>query len=344
MKKVTKKMMAILFALTMTASMVGCGAKEQAPASSAPAANAPASSAPAEKAPVKSIDLLMGTGGMSGSYYPIGSSFCTEMSKSDYVNVTVQNSAGGVENMNTLISRERELGMAQSSVCKYAYEGSGPFEGLGDDSIRALFAFSPMSYHVVVRADSPYTCLNDLKGASVAVGNAGSGDELTAREVFGGLGMSYDDFDEKYLSVNDMADAFKDGNVDAMTLLVAPPSSTFLDAAVSVDCRMIPISGDEKAAIQSAYPYYADGAIPAGAYTFNDEDVETLSMTTLLCCTTDLDEETVYQMLVAMFDGVETIQQGHSSMANFGLDNCLSGVSIPLHPGAERFFKEAGIL
>lgn len=330
-----KKFFALLLAMMMVLSLVACGEKTPAPDAGAD---------DGEAVVEVSGNLVMGTGGVSGTWYPMGGVMCGAMSK-DKLNVTVQASGGGVENVRTLLSGERDLGLAGGDIAYYGYAGVGDFEGQDGSKLCSLACFSPMETQLVVRADSGITCIADLDGKAVGCGAVGSGDEVAIRGLLGTVGLSYDDVDEYLLSVAEQSTMFKDRKIDAMYLTAASPNSGVLDAASQADCAIVSISGTERENILAEYPFFHSTVIPANTYSFLTEDVETIGLDTILLCTTDLSDEVVYAILENMFANVADVQASHGSMANFTIESACAGeFAVPLHPAAVKFYQDHGAM
>lgn len=290
-------------------------------------------------------NLVMGTGGVAGTWYPLGGAFCTQMSDGAGLNVTVQASGGGVENARTVASGERDLGMLGNNVAAYAYEGKLSFEGTPLSNLRGLYSFLPNQVQFVVRTNSGINCLADMKGKAVGVGAIGSGDELSIREeLLGPLGITYDDFDEQMLSVAEQVTAFKDNHLDVIYLIASAPTSGVMDAAAQAKVTLVPIVGEEKATIMEKAPFYVETVITNKQYEFLEKDIETVATMTIMVTNAELDENIAYELVKNTFEGVTELQAFHPGMREFSLENALIGMSIPLHPGAERYYKEKGII
>ena len=340
MKKRSMRAMAMALSLLMVFTMTACGSKETP---SAPATSAPAASAPAAPASDVSGNFVMGTGGVSGVWYPLGGAMCGAMTK-DKLNITVQASGGSVENVRTMLSGERDLGLSSASIAYYGYEGINDFEGEDGSALRSLLAFAPMEMQFVVRADSGIKSLADLKGKSVGVGAIGSADEVTARELLGSVGLTYDDIDEQMLSVAEQVTAFKDRRLDAVFLTASAPTSGVLDAASQEKVTLIPIGGDDLDNFVTEYPYYFKTSVTPEQYSFLTEEVEVPGAMTVLMCTTNLSNEQVYAMLENFYANIDDVHAAHGSAANLTMETAVEGLPIPLHPGAEQFYKDNGVL
>lgn len=328
-----KKLISLLLALMMALALVACGEK-------APAADDGATDGPA---PVTG-NFVMGTGGVSGTWYPLGGVMCGAMSK-DGLNVTVQSSGGGVENVRTILSGERDLGLAGADVAYYGYSSQYDFEGQDGSSLRSLMAFAPMQAQFIASASSGISCIADLKGTALGCGAVGSGDELAVRNILRIMDLSYDDVDESLISVGEQATSFKDRRLDCMYITASAPTSGILDAASAIDCVWVPIAGAEAEAIVSELPFFYPITVPASTYSFMTEDVETLGLNTILLGSTALSDEQVYAMLENIFANLEAVQAAHPSVADLTLESACSGdFAVPLHPGAVKFYQDKGVM
>ncbi|NLB55097.1 MAG: TAXI family TRAP transporter solute-binding subunit [Lentisphaerae bacterium] len=328
MKKNTKRIFSLLVVLAVLFSLASCGSPNQGGSDATEASG----------------NFVMGTGGVAGTWYPLGGVMCGAMTAGK-LNVTVQASGGGVENVRTVLSGDRDLGMAGGDIAYYGYAGTSDFEGEDGSSLRVLARFSPMQSHLVARANSGINSIADLKGKAVGCGAVGSGDELAIRGFLGTVGLTYDDIDEYLISVAEQATAFKDRKLDVMYLAASAPTSGVLHAASQAECKLVPIAGSEREAILNEFPFFHATVIPKTAYTFLKEDAETVGLDTLLLCTTDLSDEVAYAMLQNLFDNVESVRAAHGSMADFTIESACEGeFAVPLHPGAIKFYQDKGVL
>ena len=219
---------------------------------------------------------MMGTGGLSGTWYPLGGAMAEVMSKNG-VNVTVNTSAGSLENVISTHTGENDLGMVNSAIAYYAYNGINNFKNDPPmTNIRGLICFSPVEMSFLVHEESNIFSLSDLKGYTVAVGAVGSGDEAAARECLDAVGITFEDVNAQYLGNADQPDAFKDGKIDVMSLIVASPTAAFLDVASVRKVRMLEITGEEQLAILKKYPHYEATQITSDQYEFIDGKVDTV--------------------------------------------------------------------
>ena len=331
LKKATKIFLALALSVVMCVAFTACGGGD--------------SEDSGEATTTETVNMVMGTGGTSGSWYTVGGVMCGALSTSDMINATAQTSAGGVENIRLVSSNERQLGFCMPSLVIYAQEGIESFEGDQIENIRAIAQFMPMQAHFIVRDGSDIQTIEDLKGKAIGTGAAGSGDEVMCREILKAVGLTYDDVDEQLLSFAEQVTAFKDNQLDAMFMLASAPTSAVLDAASQADCRLLSIEGDLQAQILEEYPYYYETVIPADAYDFIDEDVTTIGISTLLFTNAEMADDVVYEVCNQLFEenNLKAIQESHVAMADFTAETALEDMVVDLHPGAAKWYEEQGL-
>lgn len=326
-----KKLLCTILILLMVFASVACATPEET--------NGDASEAPS----YGNVNLVIGTGGVAGTWYPVGGVIASVMSNAPNITVTAQTAAAGVENIRLVSNGERDLGMASPNLIAYAQEGVEAFKGEKIDNIRSIAMMMPMAGHWVIRADAGIKSIADLKGKSVGTGAPGSGDEVVTRQIMELAGITYDDIDEQLLSFSEQVTAFKDRQLDSMFMMASVPTSSVLDAASQADCALLPVEGDFLDLVLETYPYcYATSISPAD-YGFLKEEVPTVGLGTCFFTSADLDEEIVYEITKAMFEGIETIQGAHKVMEAFTIETASEGLSVKLHPGALRYYEEMGI-
>jgi TRAP transporter TAXI family solute receptor len=290
-------------------------------------------------------NLVMGTASVSGTWYPVGGAICASMSKADSVSVNVQTSGGGVENLRTVNSGERDIGMAMYSLGVYAMEGAEAFKGNKLDNIRGIAVFMPITAQFAVRDGGGINSVADLKGKRIGIGAPGSGEEVCVREILDANGLSYADVNEKLISFSEQVTAFKDRQLDAMFIITTAPTSGYLDVSSQAKITILPIAGEEQEKILVKYPHYYKDIISASAYDFLSKDVDSVGIGTLLFTNAEMDEEVVYKITKAMFDDAEHLRSVHEALKNLSAKFSVANMgSIKLHPGAERYYREIGLI
>jgi hypothetical protein len=288
------------------------------------------------------INIL--TGGTSGVYYPLGVALSEIYAENiDGARTQVQATKASVENLNLLQQGKGELAFALGDSVKSGWDGlqeAGFPQKLTE--IRAIGAIYPNYVQIVASAESGIKTLEDLKGKSISVGAPASGTELNARAIFAAAGMSYDDMGKvEYLPYAESAELIKNRQLDA-TLQSSGLGVAFIqDLAATMDITIVAIPAE---VVQSIGAPYAASVIPAGTYDGQEEDVATAAVGNILVTHAGVSDETAYQMTKLMFENLDRMVASHAAAAAIDPAKALEGLSIPLHPGAERYYREAGLL
>lgn len=290
-------------------------------------------------------NLVMGTASVSGTWYPVGGALCASMSKADGVSVNVQTSGGGVENLRTVSMGDRDIGMAMYSLGVYAQDGVEAFKGNKINNIRGIAVFMPIVAQFAVREGGGINSVADLKGKRIGIGAPGSGEEVCVREILDANGLSYADVDEKLISFSEQVTAFKDRQLDAMFIITTAPTSGYLDVSSQAKITILPVAGAEQDKVIAKYPHYYKDVISASAYDFLSKDVDSVGIGTLLFTNADMEEEVVYKITKAMFDDVDHLRTVHEALKNLSPEFSVANMgAIRLHPGAERYYREIGLI
>ncbi|TMV89222.1 TAXI family TRAP transporter solute-binding subunit [Thioclava sp. BHET1] len=304
-------------------------------------AGAIALSAPVAKAETF-INIL--TGGTSGVYYPLGVAI-SEIYGQDMpdTRVQVQSTKASVENLNLLQQGRGELAFALGDSVKDAWEGNadaGFKAKLG--KLRAIAAIYPNYIQIAALKGADATTITDLKGKSVSVGAAKSGTELNARKIFEAAGMSYDDLGKvEYLPFAESVELMKNRQLDATFQSSGLGSAALKDLSTTQDVTFVSIPAEISEKLGA--PYQA-GVIPAGTYPGQDADVPTVAITNILVTREGVSDDEAYAMTKLIFEHLDTLKAAHSAAEGISLENAVKGLPIPLHPGAERYYKEKGVL
>lgn len=287
--------------------------------------------------------LSMGTGGTSGVYFPLGGAISQVLSnKSDgAVSITAQATGASGENMRLIEANEVDIAIVQNDVAHSAYNGLEPFKSkLGN--VRAIARLYPEYLHVVASKDSGIKSVQDFKGKKVSVGARGSGNEMNCRQIFGFYGLDYNNVTPIFLPYGETADQFKDRNVDAFVFTIGTPNPAIQDITTAQEVVFVPMDGAKTDAAIAKFPYLVKDAIPANTYRGQDKDVPTLSVQAILVVNKDLSDDVVYGLTKTLFENLDGIAKAHNKGAEISLAKAVDGITIPLHPGAEKYLKEKG--
>lgn len=294
--------------------------------------------------------ISIGTGGVTGVYYPAGGAICRLVNRDRAehgIRCGVESTGGSVFNVNAIRSGELEFGVAQSDIQYHSFNGSQQFEETGAfEGLRAVFSLHPEPFTVVARADAGITSFEDLRGKRVNIGNPGSGQRATMDVVLEAMGWTVDDFSQvSELPPAEQALALCDNNIDAMVYTVGHPSGAIQEATTACDSVLVNVDNDAIRALVEERPYYRMATIPGGMYRGTSEDVTTFGVGATFVSSDAVSEEIVYQVTKAIFESLDQFRALHPALGNLNAEEMVNdGNSAPLHPGAERYFREAGLM
>ncbi len=337
-----KKNLILLLALIMVMSLVFTACGSSAPAGEKPAANNAGAETKINK---DDYFITVATGPTSGLYYPIGGAFSNVIKNKLNYKSSAQSTGASVENINLILEGKADLAITMADSIAQAYDGFGAFEGKEPKkNLRALMGLYPNYVQLVTTDKSGITKFEDLKGKRVGVGAPNSGVELNARMMFEAHGMTYDDSKVDYLNYGEAIDQMKNGLIDAAFVTSGIPNATIMELGTSSKIVIVPIEGEGAKGLIQKYPFFVEQTIPKDTYN-TDTDVKTVSVTNILIVRDELPEEVVYEITKGIFENIEDIKASHNTAKkHLSLEDSQKGVSIPLHPGAEKYYKEVGIL
>ena len=289
----------------------------------------------------------IGTGGTAGTYYPVGGMIANAVSQPGKIVATAQATNGSVANVNGVAGGALESGFSQSDVATWAYTGTGVYEGKPKvTDLRMIANLYPESIHLVVKKGSGIKSVSDLKGKRVALDEPGSGTLVNARIVLAAYGVKESDIKPEYIKPNQAGDKLKDGALDAFFFVGGAPAGAIAELASSgAGIELVPLAGPQADALRKTNPYLAVDTIAAGTYK-DVPAVQTMAMGAQWVTSAKADTETVYQITKALYGKAaqDTLAAGHAKGKFITKENAVKGVGIPFHPGAEKFYKEAGLL
>jgi TRAP transporter TAXI family solute receptor len=292
--------------------------------------------------------ITIGTGGVTGTYYPTGSNICK------YVNIykthtnircSVEATGGSIYNLDKMNNNELDFGIVQSDTL---YQMNNNIIKLNNDNtteFRSVMAIYPELFTLVSRKDSHINSYHDLKNKRINLGNKGSGNESTALEFFKAIGLKIKDL--KFagsLKSAEMPDALIENKIDAYFYMVGHPTQNIKDAANSVDIKLISLNDTKVKKFVNSNPYYTLANIPANLYKGNSQTVSTFAVKAVLVTTTKISDKIVYSMIKSIFENFDNFKKEHPSYFNITKESLLKGLSVPLHNGAIKYYKEVGLL
>jgi len=294
--------------------------------------------------------VTIGTGGVTGVYYPTGGAIARLVNKGrkDHgIRCSVESTGGSVYNLNAIRAGELDMGVAQSDMQYYAVHGLDKFADAGPDKdLRAVFSVHPEPFTVVARTDSGIKDFMDLKGKRVNIGNPGSGQRGTIEVLMGALGWTNDDFKlASELKAAEQASALCDNKIDAMVYTVGHPNGSIKEATTSCDAVIVSVTGKEVDDLVAKNDYYRKAIIPAGMYRGTDADTPTFGVGATFVSSSKVDDKVIYEIVKAVFENFDEFKKLHPAFENLKKEEMVKdGLSAPLHAGAIKYYKEAGLL
>ncbi len=301
---------------------------------------------PAAQAQQKYITI--GTGGVTGVYYPAGGAICRLVNKDRAkhgIRCSVESTGGSVFNINTIKAGELDMGVAQSDVQYNAVKGKAQFKEPFPE-LRAVFALHPEPVTVVVRKEAGINSFSDLKGKKFNVGNPGSGTRATLDELIGAMGWKLSDFAlASELKADEHGPALCDGKIDGFFYLVGHPSANIQDPTTVCGAKLVSVTGPAVDKLVKANPYYAYATIPGGLYPNNPQETKTYGVLATFVSSSKVPADTVYQVVKAVFDNFDEFKKLHPAFQVLKPEHMIKdGLSAPLHDGAARYYREKGWL
>lgn len=290
-------------------------------------------------------ELVMATGGASGTYYPLGAAIAGIWNDGlDGVDVKVLTTGASVENIRLLAKGEAQVAIVQNDVLDYAWNGTDLFEGDKIEGIQAIGTLYPEVIQIAASSASGITDIGGLRGRKVSVGDQGSGVELNAKQILEGYGLSFGDIDKSNLSFKDSADAIRKGMLDACFITAGVPNAALQELASASSLTLIPVEGAGAKAVCSEHPFYTKTVVPGGIYRGTDGDVQALSVKATLVVSSSLSDDVVYRMTKALFENLEKLGEAHPKGRDVSAPAAISGVTIYFHPGAVKYYRECGAM
>lgn len=292
--------------------------------------------------------VVIGTGGQTGVYYQVGGAICRLVNKgtTDHGINCTHKTGGSIDNINGIRAKDLDMGVAQSDWQYHGYNGTreDKFPDGAFKEMRAVFSVHPEPFTVVARKDSGINTFEDLKGKRVNVSNPGSGARGTMEVVMEKMGWEMSDFAvASELKSSEQAAALCDGKVEAIVFTVGHPSGTIKEATTSCESKLINVNNDVAKKLAADNDFYSMTTIPGGMYNGTDTDTETFGVGATFVSSTATDDETVYQMVKAVFDNFKRFKKMHPAFANLKEEHMIvNNLSAPLHDGAVRYYKERG--
>ncbi len=299
----------------------------------------------------KTTFVTIGTGGITGVYYPTGGAIAKMVNnkRDQYgIRATVESTGGSVFNINAIMAGDLEFGVAQSDRQYQAVKGLAEWEGKPQTDLRAVFSIHPESLTLVAGEDTGIKNITDLKGKAVNIGNPGSGQRQNSIDALSAVGLDFEkDLTAEQIKAAEAPGLLQDNRLDAFFYTVGHPSGAIKEATAGArKVRIVAIDGPGIDELMKKYPYYAKAVVPIEYYegAANDADVPTFGVKATFVTSAKVPDEVVYAITKEVFDNLEDFKKLHPAYKHLTKESMLEGLSAPLHPGAEKYYKEAGLL
>jgi len=292
--------------------------------------------------------ITIGTGGVTGTYYPTGGAICrmvNKMKKTTGIRCSVESTGGSVYNVNTIKIGELDFGIAQSDTAYQGYNGEGKFAGKAVTELRSAIAIYPELLAFVVRKDAGIKKFKDIKGKRVNIDTPGSGTRMTTEIILDAFGIKKSELAlVNELKATEGPTMLKDNKIHGYFGVFGHPTANIKDASNSVDVDLIAIDGPEVNALVKKYPYYAKGVISGTFYKGVTHDTPSIGVKAVLITSSKISDKVVYTVTKTILDNFAAFKKLHPAYKTITKKSLLDGLSVPQHPGAIKAFKEAGLL
>ena len=289
-------------------------------------------------------DFYFVTGGPMGTYHAIGSAMAEVLNpllaETDLV---VESSGASKANLEMIEEGDAQFATVQNDVMYYASTGTSLFEG--EEPYGNFSAVAGLYDETVqiITCDDSIQSVADLSGKAVCVGDEDSGVEFNTKQILDAYGLSFDDIDPVYAPFGEAADSLKKGEIAAAFIVAGTPTSAVEDLAADSGMSLIQLDEEHIKALQESYDFYTEAVIPAGTYEGVDKDVVTVSVRATLAASNEVNEETVYELIKAMFENKDALINAHGKFESLNLEDAVKGMSVPFHAGARKYYEEQGI-
>jgi uncharacterized protein len=285
------------------------------------------------------------TGGTSGTYYPLGQALAGLINgKVEGVEASAVSSGGSVDNAGKIATGEAGLALIQNDIADYAYHGAQMFAGSPVNNIRGIASWYPETVQFVTLKEFNIKAIGDLKGRRVAVGAPGSGVKVEAMAILDAAGITPQNTNILEMDFKEVAQALLDKTIEAGCIVAGFPTPAVSQIAGSREIYILEITGDIYNTLREQCPFFIRQAIPAGAYNGLDQEIQTVAVLSMLVTRAEIQEVTIYHITRAMFENLDVLAAAHVRGGDIHLNTAMAGMTVPLHPGALRYYREQGLI
>jgi hypothetical protein len=289
------------------------------------------------------VRLTFATGGTAGTYFPLGGEMASVINNNTSIQVTAVASNASADNIQQIGNGDAHIAIVQNDVMSYAFNGTEIWtENPPVTNMATLMSLYPETVQIIAAADSGINSIEDLVGKRVSIGDIGSGVEANALQVLGVHGITTDDIVVSNLGFSASADAMRDRRLDAVFITSGTPNAAVLELSTGRDLNIIPIAQDKINELLSKYAFYVQVAITSDEYSFLSQTVSTVAVQATLIASTSVSDQSAYNIVKALIENAGDIS--HARGAYIIAENAVKSISVDLHPGAARYFREIGVL
>jgi TRAP transporter TAXI family solute receptor len=295
-------------------------------------------------------NITIGTGGVTGVYYPAGGAICRMVNrgrKEHGIRCSVESTGGSIANLEAIHEKDIDLGIVQSDLLYYAFTGTEIFSDAGaDKKLRVLLALHSEPFTIVARKNTKINVFDDLKGKRIYIGPPGSGMRATMEELMAQKGLNSKDFAHIVdIKTSDQTRALCEGKIDALVYAGGHPNGAIQQVTSTCQTKLIDVSQDDIAKLIALHPFYVRASIPGGMYNSNPQETKTFGVRALLVASADLDDNTAYEVVKSVFENLENFKTLHPVFSTLDVADMVAKARIaPLHPGAEKYYREKGLI
>ncbi len=290
-------------------------------------------------------NLILATGGTSGTYYPYGGAMAQIFNtKVQDMNVTAQSTGASSENLRLVGKDEADLAIVQNDVMDYAFNGTKLFQGQQIKGISTIATLYREVVQIAVNPDAKINTIAEMKGKKISVGDAGSGVEANAMQILAAAGLTFDDLKTSHLSFKESGNAYQDKQLDGFFVTAGIPNAAIQEITALQKIKMLSLDAAAVDKLVKEYPFYTPYVIKKEIYKGMTADAQTVAVKATLIVRDDLDEAVVYSLTKALFENKDALAKAHAKGAELDINEAVKGVSVPLHPGAKKYYVEKGII
>ncbi len=294
----------------------------------------------------KKVAVNIPTAATTGALYPLGSSLAKLWnSELDYVKANAQASNGGIENLNLLQAGEAQVSMAVTSITYESYKGEGTFEGRPNEKLRIVTGLYYNPNQVVVRKETGIDGLKDIAGKNFASGAPGSTTEVETKLHLKEAGVDYPDgLKVQFVGFTEAIDLMRNRQLDGVWIMAGLPTAAVTEITATAGGKLIPIEEDVIAKLREKYPWYARYTIPAGTYEGQGEEIVTSAIKMVIFTSADLPEDLIYDLTKTFWENIDTLKETNNALKGMKIEDAVTDLAgLPLHEGAIKYYKEAGL-